>query len=277
MSKKPWYRRYGADFVHGCLGLTLEEKGAYSLCLDLIYDRRGPIPDDPRWLAGVCGVSLRKWKSLRQSLIEAGKIYEKHGHLSNLRAEREIENASKESRKHAENGAKGGQKRAQNASRSKQINALAQAGLEPRARLQNPEAKESLSIEMTPGRLRELFDPVWRSYPGKQGKMCGQPGAIIAFKRAIERGHDPDHLAMAARAYAASDPAFPIQFTKWLDTEGWQAWMPEVEAVDWGGEVDLFKRFGKWRPEGPEPGEPGCRAPQAVLEGAGFTVMATED
>jgi uncharacterized protein YdaU (DUF1376 family) len=58
-----WYKRCGADFIHGTMMLSLEEKGAYSLCLDLIYDRGGPIPDDARWLSGVCGVSLRKWGS----------------------------------------------------------------------------------------------------------------------------------------------------------------------------------------------------------------------
>src|SRR3546814_8063377 len=89
MSARPWYKRYGADFVHGSLGLSLEEKGAYSLCLDLIYDRGGPIPDDDRWLAGVCGVSIRKWKAVRARLIEAGKIIERDGRLSNHSAEKE--------------------------------------------------------------------------------------------------------------------------------------------------------------------------------------------
>ena len=29
----PWYRRYPADFINGTFGMTLEEKGAYSLIL----------------------------------------------------------------------------------------------------------------------------------------------------------------------------------------------------------------------------------------------------
>jgi len=77
-----WYKRCGADFIHGTMSLSLEEKGAYSLCLDLIYDRGGPIPDDARWLSGVCGVSIRKWNALRERLIEAGKIYVALGLLS---------------------------------------------------------------------------------------------------------------------------------------------------------------------------------------------------
>lgn len=146
MSGHPWYKRYGADFVHGTLGLTLEEKGAYSLCLDLIYDRGGPIPDDARWLAGVCGVSLRKWTSLRDRLIQTGKLVASPGHLSNTRAEREIEIAAKTARKHAESGAKGGYKRAENEAASSKNNSLDEAGLKHRARDQIPEPEKNISL-----------------------------------------------------------------------------------------------------------------------------------
>ncbi|MFQ5535618.1 MAG: YdaU family protein [Sphingomonadales bacterium] len=145
MSDRPWYKRYGSDFVHGSLGLTLEEKGAYSLCLDLIYDRGGPIPDDARWLAGVCGVSVRKWNSLRTSLIEHGKIYVKNGLISNFRADKEIEKAAKTARKLAENGAKGGRKRAENASRVNKNKDLNQAPLKHRAH--KPEARSYIDKE----------------------------------------------------------------------------------------------------------------------------------
>ena len=156
MSDQPWYKRYGADFVHGCLGLTLEQKGAYSLCLDLIYDRRGPIPDDPRWLAGVCGVSVRKWKSLRAALIETGKLVERDGALSNGRAEKEIENALKTSRKHAENGAKGGNKSRENQPRVNENSNIDQAGLKHRARDQKLEARDTTLTREDVDRISRL-------------------------------------------------------------------------------------------------------------------------
>lgn len=82
MTGKQYYRRYPDDVLKASMGLSLEEKGAYSLCLDLIYSNGGPIPDDARWLAGVCGVSLRKWKSLRESLVSGGKLFVVGGRLS---------------------------------------------------------------------------------------------------------------------------------------------------------------------------------------------------
>lgn len=136
-----WYKRCGGDFIHGTMSLSLEEKGAYSLCLDLIYDRGGPIPDDPRWLSGICGVSMRKWNSLRDSLICAGKLIAEGGFLTNDRATLEIASADFYRRNQAEAGAKGGRKRAENAAAPKENSDLAQASLKPKEEIRE-EKKE---------------------------------------------------------------------------------------------------------------------------------------
>lgn len=126
-----WYKRCGADFIHGTMMLSLEEKGAYSLCLDLIYDRGAPIPDDARWLSGVCGVSIRKWNSIRERLIGLGKLVAENDLLSNRRADFELVSAELSSRERAETGAKGGRKRAENAGERLKNNYLAEAELKP--------------------------------------------------------------------------------------------------------------------------------------------------
>ncbi|ACT57624.1 hypothetical protein FXW30_05085 [Candidatus Liberibacter asiaticus] len=36
VNNRPWYKRYPANFISGILELTLEQKGAYSIILDLI-------------------------------------------------------------------------------------------------------------------------------------------------------------------------------------------------------------------------------------------------
>lgn len=71
---RPWYRRFPDNFIAGTVGLTLEEKGAYSLVLDLMYVRGGPVPDEPRYIAGVCNCSVRKWNAIRQRLIDLEKL-----------------------------------------------------------------------------------------------------------------------------------------------------------------------------------------------------------
>lgn len=111
---RPWYRRFPDNFIAGTVGLTLEEKGAYSLVLDLMYVRGGPVPDEPRYIAGVCNCSVRKWNAIRAKLVDLGKIHVVNGFLTNERAEKEIEIAAKDAQERAENGSKGGNKSAEN-------------------------------------------------------------------------------------------------------------------------------------------------------------------
>jgi len=89
MNALPYYPRYPRDFFEGTAGMSLEEKGAYGLVLDLIYmmGARG-LPDDPQYIAGQLGTSVRKWNSLRKSLIERGKLHSKDGIISNKRADK---------------------------------------------------------------------------------------------------------------------------------------------------------------------------------------------
>ncbi|MES2295227.1 MAG: YdaU family protein [Pseudomonadota bacterium] len=158
-----WYKRCGADFIHGTMMLTLEEKGAYSLCLDLIYDRGGPIPDDARWLSGVCGVSIRKWNAIRERLLSLGKLAAGHGMLSNARADVELVSAALSARERAESGAKGGRKRAENAAPPKENNGLDQAELkrEEKRREEEKEVEASASTARAKPRLLPASMILW--------------------------------------------------------------------------------------------------------------------
>lgn len=171
MAARPWYKRFGADFIHGSLGLSLEEKGAYSICLDLIYDRGGPIPDDARWLAAVCGITVRKWQGIRSQLIAKEKLVLRRDGLSNARAEKEIELAGKLAEKHAENGAKGGKSRSLREVDLNDDNGLAEASLKHRAgedaRIQKPES--SLRSPRVAGEDRTRTVPASAPESGEPG------------------------------------------------------------------------------------------------------------
>ncbi len=205
-----WYKRCGADFIHGTMMLTLEEKGAYSLCLDLIYDRGGPIPDDARWLSGVCGVSLRKWAAIRDRLISLGKIAAVDGHISNSRADLELVSSELHARKLAESGAKGGRKRAENAGQANKNNDLAEA---PPKLTREDKIRE----ESTPnGVQRAMRDPApkKRRLPADWEPMPFQAGtqAALVVSR-WEPGRMERELAKFRDHHTAAG-------TKW---ENWQA------------------------------------------------------
>ncbi len=113
MTRNVWHKRFHGDALNGYMGLTLEQRGAYTTFLDLLYnsDWSEGLPDRDRWFAGHMNVSVRKWRALLSELVAEGKIdVTETGLLSNKRYRKERENALETSRKRAESGASGGDK-----------------------------------------------------------------------------------------------------------------------------------------------------------------------
>lgn len=98
-----YYKAYPRDFVEGTIGMPFEIKCAYRVVLDLIYMQSGKLPDDARYISGLLGCSIRKWKSIRLALIEADKLQVSGEFLTNYRAVSELESLSKYQEKQAEN------------------------------------------------------------------------------------------------------------------------------------------------------------------------------
>lgn len=77
----PYYKRFPRDFLDGTVGFTLEQKGAYSLLIDIFFDQERSLPDDPRRIAAAIGCSVRKWNQLRAFLMSSGEIKVSDGHI----------------------------------------------------------------------------------------------------------------------------------------------------------------------------------------------------
>jgi uncharacterized protein YdaU (DUF1376 family) len=132
MMTGPWHKRYHSDALTGYLNLTLEERGAYTTILDLLYDRGEPLRHNERLLAGYFGVSVRKARAMIAALVEKGKISVLgDGTITNRRFELERENSAKTSRKHAENGLKGARTRIENEKKHNENNEGGEGELKP--------------------------------------------------------------------------------------------------------------------------------------------------
>ena len=198
MSAQPYHKRYHSDALAGFMSLNLEERGAYQTILDMIYDRGGAIPNNERLIAGYMGCSVRKWRSLFDQLVEKDKIYlTDEGLISNARAEKEIENYAKTSRKHAENGSNGGRKKAEKQKKDNENNKSEVARLEQKSSLL-PEARSQSSVSKETGEPPSLAEQIWggglayllecgvetkqaRSMLGKWRKQLGEAGTLAAL------------------------------------------------------------------------------------------------
>jgi len=99
----PYYPMYPRDFFEGTQEMSLEQKGAYIMVLNLMYTRGGPISDEAGYISRYVGCSIRKWKQVRDELVAMGKIHVQDGMISNSRADEVIEKQRSYQDQQAEN------------------------------------------------------------------------------------------------------------------------------------------------------------------------------
>jgi uncharacterized protein YdaU (DUF1376 family) len=63
----PYFKKYPRDFFDGTVGMSLDVKGAYDLVIDLIFMQSGGLRDDPHYIAGHLGCSVRKWNAIKRN------------------------------------------------------------------------------------------------------------------------------------------------------------------------------------------------------------------
>ena len=122
--KNHYHFRYHDDALRGYRMLSLEERGAYTTILDLLYSNGDYLQDNERILAAEMGVSTRKYRSLRDALMKKGKIYfVATGLISNRRFEEEIGRREQRAVQAKLGGRIGGRNKAENDKIRNEINA----------------------------------------------------------------------------------------------------------------------------------------------------------
>lgn len=72
----PWYKRCPADWQRGTRsrGMTIEQRGFYSECLDAMWELQGPLPRDNKRLGLLLGCNPRTVAKLMPQMIALGVI-----------------------------------------------------------------------------------------------------------------------------------------------------------------------------------------------------------
>lgn len=90
MSDSPFFQFYPSDWLAGTRGLTASETGVYITLVAMMYEVEGPIPNDIKRLARLCGSTPAALKKAIDGLVEAGKIIQDERGFFNRRVEIEI-------------------------------------------------------------------------------------------------------------------------------------------------------------------------------------------
>ncbi len=231
MNGLPYYKRYPRDFIEGTVGMPFEVKAAYSFILDLIYMQGGNLPDDARYIAGLLGVSVRKWASLREALIQGGKIRVLGEFLTNDRAIIELETLEKYSDKQAEKRSR--------TNKNKGVAAPAKHHTEPDT---EEDTNVSSSKRASPKPQPVRFDEFWDAYPHRGGSKKGRGKCEPKYARLVASGIPEQSLIDAARRYGA-DRQVVDGYAKnpetWLNGRGWEDEIEPVQKPD-GDRHDRF-------------------------------------
>lgn len=70
MSSHPYMPLYVGSYLKNTLALTTEQHGAYMLILMAMWSRSGELPDDPRVLAKIAGVTPKRWAKVWAGIEE---------------------------------------------------------------------------------------------------------------------------------------------------------------------------------------------------------------
>ena len=97
----PFLMFYTSDWIAGTAGFTFEQQGFYSAVLFRMWEMKGGLPDDVRWLASHMNCDPRTARRLRDFLVKVGKLQSRDGFLVNSRMMREISKVLRRDRKPA--------------------------------------------------------------------------------------------------------------------------------------------------------------------------------
>lgn len=86
----PFWMFYTSDWAAGTIGFTLEQRGFYLECLRCMWERKGGLIDDAKWIASAVRCDPRTARRMRSFLINHGKLIPVEGLLINPRAARDI-------------------------------------------------------------------------------------------------------------------------------------------------------------------------------------------
>lgn len=189
---RAWFKFFGRDFRDGVRGvLTLEEAGAYTIVLSLIYETENRLLDDERIICAHLNVDGRVWRRIRRRLIEVGKLTLEDGLLVNARATSELSSALLVSEVRQKSGRSGGEQSGKSRANRMKIQepteANASNGLPYARAFQNTEADTHPSLRSGCGPPRPKLE---RKPPASTKHRISMEAAMTDQARAFaaERG-----------------------------------------------------------------------------------------
>jgi uncharacterized protein YdaU (DUF1376 family) len=270
-----WIKFYPSDWLSGTRGLSAAETGVYITLITMMYEREGPVANEPKRLARQMGMTAAAFEKVVDELLGQGKILLTEEGFWKDRVAKEIKNRAEKSEAASESASKRWNKTSQKQSNS-DANALETQCEVDATRYQIPEERDkSLSSA-------EVVKQILAIIPKAKARMAPKK-TLPKVVKSILATTTPESLLAAVRAcYTHPDHTreggqYAPAIYKFLSTGMWESWVggsdvAAEQTIDIGD--DQWRRLlmtwhdsRSWPPyAGPLPGQDGCRVPELILD-----------
>lgn len=223
MSESPFFQFYPSDWLAGTRGLTAAETGVYITLVAMMYEAEGPIPNDPKRLARLCGSTPATLAKIVSGLVDSGKLTEDERGFFNRRVEIEIK---KRAEKRSAASASANARWKKTVENQQPENANASDTQCERNANQKPDTRDKKEDTPLPPKGGDEADFLmfWESYPHRAGAKKNRKGALAKWRAAIKRGVTAEDM-MAGVERMKADPTVARGYARdavtWLNQEGW--------------------------------------------------------
>lgn len=268
-----WIKFYPSDWLSGTRGLSAAETGVYITLIAMMYEREGPVQNEPKRLARQLGMTPAALQKAVDALLDQGKIVLVEGGFWKDRVAKEIKIRAEKSEAAAESANK-----RWNKTEEKQdgcdANALPTQCEGNATRYQIPEERGK------PLSSARVVEEILRIIPKAKARMAPKK-TLPKVVKTILASTPPESLLAAVRAcYTHPDQTreggqYAPAIYKFLSTGMWESWqtavespaLPEIADDQWRRLLKTFHEAQSWPAyAGPQPGQPGCRVPQPIFE-----------
>lgn len=208
---------YTGDYTAGTIGFDLEQRGFYTECLFRMWERKGGLPNDERWLARSLQCDPRTVRRLLSFLIDAGKLVVCDGLVTNARMAKEIaeyEVRSSSARDRAKIGLRSPEDRAKITAKKSEREAISRdvASVDVSPRSQKPETREKVTPFSPSGPMPVHVKPVanWSNQfepTVVDGAILREDGELVLvgqpYRQALEDFGSETRLRIALQQAAA--------------------------------------------------------------------------
>lgn len=270
MTNLPWFPCFPSDALASCADMDAATFGHYWRLLLYMYQRGGYAPYDEKKLRYILNCSVQGARKVRDQLISDGRISKEGDQITQKKVQKVLKKPAKTSGKDAKNLAKTSQVISDKSLKNKET---ASTILEPDTEPEEKEANASKKVRKKK-RYSDEFEDWWGRYPD-----AGVGSKWTAYQSWQKLDEEDRRLATEALPVYRSHLAKPdapkcAHASTFLNQRRFETLQPPQR--DWAGEVKLFADWGDWRPDGPAPGQPGCKAPAEVQREHGFEPIAED-